>query len=123
MKTFLEPLTLAEERECVERFQRGDKEARDILIERNLRLVAHIAKKYYSENRDNEDLISIGIVGLIKAVNTYNPVKGNRLVTYASKCIEKAILSGWLRGSGSVFSRGGRMAGMEERIIVYDCDN
>ncbi len=94
MKTFLEPLTLAEERECVERFQRGDKEARDILIERNLRLVAHIAKKYYSENRDNEDLISIGIVGLIKAVNTYNPVKGNRLVTYASKCIEKAILSG-----------------------------
>ena len=93
MKTFLEPLTPAEERECVERFQQGDKEAKDILIERNLRLVAHIAKKYYSENRDNEDLISIGIVGLIKAVNTYNPSRGNRLVTYASKCIEKATPS------------------------------
>ena len=92
MKTFLEPLTPAEERECVERFKQGDKEAKDILIERNLRLVAHIAKKYYSENRDNEDLISIGIVGLIKAVNTYNPSKGNRLVTYASKCIENELL-------------------------------
>ena len=58
MKTFLEPLTPDEERECLERFSRGDKEAKDILIERNLRLVAHIAKKYYSDNRDNEDLIS-----------------------------------------------------------------
>lgn len=92
MKTFLEPLTLAEERECVEKFQNGDKKAKDILIERNLRLVAHIAKKYYSENRDNEDMISIGIIGLIKAVNTYNPSKGNRLVTYASKCIENELL-------------------------------
>ena len=71
---------------------RGDKEAKDILIERNLRLVAHIAKKYYSDNRDNEDLISIGIIGLIKAVNTYNQDKGNRLVTYASKCIENELL-------------------------------
>ena len=114
MKTFLEPLAPAEERECVERFQQGDKEAKDILIERNLRLVAHIAKKYYSENRDNEDLISIGIVGLIKAVNTYNPSRGNRLVTYASKCIEKAILSRWLRRCKNVYSRGGRMAGLEE---------
>lgn len=92
MKTFLEPLTLAEERECVEKFLNGDEKAKDILIERNLRLVAHIAKKYYSENRDNEDMISIGIIGLIKAVNTYNPSKGNRLVTYASKCIENELL-------------------------------
>ena len=92
MKTFLEPLTPDEERECLERFSRGDKEAKDILIERNLRLVAHIAKKYYSDNRDNEDLISIGIIGLIKAVNTYNQDKGNRLVTYASKCIENELL-------------------------------
>lgn len=92
MQTFLEPLTPDEERECIEKMQSGNKEARDILIERNLRLVAHIAKKYYSENRDADDLISIGIIGLIKAVNTYNPGKGNRLVTYASKCIENELL-------------------------------
>lgn len=99
MKTFLEPLTLAEEQEYVRKMQDGDKEARDILIERNLRLVAHIAKKYYSENRDSEDLISIGIIGLIKGVNTYDPSKGNRLVTYAAKCIEKAIHSIWLQNT------------------------
>lgn len=92
MKTFLEPLTANEEKECIEKITQGNKEAKDILIERNLRLVAHIAKKYYGENRDNEDLISIGIIGLIKAVNTYNPQKGNRLVTYASKCIENELL-------------------------------
>jgi RNA polymerase sporulation-specific sigma factor len=92
VKTFPEPLTPEEERKCIERFRQGDKEAKDILIERNLRLVAHIAKKYYSENRENEELISIGIIGLIKAVNTYNPTKGNRLVTYASKCIENELL-------------------------------
>lgn len=93
MKTFPEPLTPEEEREYIARMQEGDKEAKDILVERNLRLVAHIAKKYYGENRDNDDLISIGIIGLIKAVNTYNPTKGNRLVTYAAKCIEKATPS------------------------------
>lgn len=92
MKTFLEPLTQEEENMYVDRFQNGDKKAKDILIERNLRLVAHIAKKYYSENRENEELLSIGIIGLIKAVNTYNPGKGNRLVTYASKCIENELL-------------------------------
>lgn len=92
MKTFLEPLTPEEERDCIEKMQEGDKAARDILVERNLRLVAHIAKKYHGENRDSDDLISIGIIGLIKAVNTYNPGKGNRLVTYASKCIENELL-------------------------------
>lgn len=97
MKTFLEPLTPDEEKKCIERMQLGDKEARDILIERNLRLVAHIAKKYYGDNRDNDDLISIGIIGLIKAVNTYNPSKGNRLATYAAKCIENELLM-MLRG-------------------------
>lgn len=97
MKSFLEPLTPTEENHWIERFQNGDKEAKDILIERNLRLVAHIAKKYYSENRENEELISIGIIGLIKAVNTYNPQKGKRLVTYASKCIENELLM-MLRG-------------------------
>lgn len=97
MQTFLEPLTPDEERVCIERMQNGDKEAKDILVERNLRLVAHIAKKYYSDSRDSEDLISIGIIGLIKAINTYNPTKGSRLVTYASKCIENELLM-MLRG-------------------------
>lgn len=97
MQTFLEPLTPDEERVCIEKMQQGDKEAKDILVERNLRLVAHIAKKYYSDTRDPEDLISIGIIGLIKAINTYNPTKGSRLVTYASKCIENELLM-MLRG-------------------------
>lgn len=97
MKTFLEPLTPEEEKVWIDRLSEGDKEAKDILIERNLRLVAHIAKKYYGENRDIDDLLSIGIIGLIKAVNTYNPTKGNRLVTYASKCIENELLM-MLRG-------------------------
>ena len=114
MKTFLEPLTPEEERVWIARLQEGDKTAKDILVERNLRLVAHIAKKYHGENRDSDDLISVGIIGLIKAINTYNPGKGNRLVTYASKCIEKAILSRWLRRCKNVYSRGGRMAGLEE---------
>lgn len=92
MKTFQEPLTSQEEKKWIDRLEKGDKEAKDVLIERNLRLVAHIAKKYYGENRDLDDLISIGIIGLIKAVNTYNPKKGNRLVTYASKCIENELL-------------------------------
>lgn len=92
MKTFLEPLTPDEEKIYIEKMRLGDKKAKDILIERNLRLVAHVVKKYYDENRENQDLISIGIVGLIKAVNTYNPDKGNRLVTYAAKCIENELL-------------------------------
>lgn len=92
MKTFLEPLTPAEERVWIEKLEKGDKEAKDILIERNLRLVAHIAKKYSGENRDSDDLISIGIIGLIKAVNTFNTGKGSRLATYAAKCIENELL-------------------------------
>ena len=92
MKTFLPPLNSQEEKQYIERLQKGDKNARDILIERNLRLVAHIAKKYQSDTRDNEDLISIGTVGLIKAINTYNPVKGNKLATYAAKCIDNELL-------------------------------
>lgn len=87
----MEPLTPDEEKIYIEKMRLGDKKAKDILIERNLRLVAHVVKKYYDENRENQDLISIGIVGLIKAVNTYNPDKGNRLVTYAAKCIENTI--------------------------------
>ena len=97
MISFPKPLTLEEEQEYLQKMKAGDKEATDILIERNQRLVAHIAKKYYSENRDHEDLLSIGTIGLIKAVQTYNPDKGNRLVTYASKCIENELLM-MLRG-------------------------
>ena len=92
MKTFPEPLTPEEEREYIARMQEGDKEAKDILVERNLRLVAHIAKKYYGENRDNDDLISIGIIGLIKAVMTFDSEKNNRLATYAARCIENELL-------------------------------
>ena len=97
MRTFPEPLTAEEEKQCLQRMKSGEKKARDLLIEKNLRLVAHIAKKYYAENRENEELISIGTIGLIKAVNTYNPEKGNRLVTYAAKCIENELLM-MLRG-------------------------
>ncbi len=97
MKTFPEPLTPEEEKYYIKRLKANDNNAKDILIERNLRLVAHIAKKYYGDNRDVDDLISIGIIGLIKAVNTYNPDKGNRLVTYAAKCIENELLM-MLRG-------------------------
>lgn len=92
MKTFLEPLTREEEVEYLHRWKEGDQKAKDILIERNLRLVAHIAKKYHQGEREMEELISIGTVGLIKAIQTFDYTKGNRLVTYASKCIENEIL-------------------------------
>ena len=77
----------------LERYAQGDMEARNILIERNLRLVAHIIKKYYTQTSDQEDLISIGTIGLIKGISSYNPEKGARLATYAARCIENAILS------------------------------
>ena len=91
--SFPKPLTAEEERMYLQRSAAGDLEARNILIERNLRLVAHIMKKYYSQSADQEDLISIGTIGLIKAVNTFQPDKKIRLATYASRCIENAILS------------------------------
>ena len=91
--SFPRPLTAREEREYLERMKRGDTQARGILIERNLRLVAHIIKKYYSSASDQEDLISIGTVGLIKAVGTFDYSKGTRFATYASRCIEKPIPS------------------------------
>ena len=92
--TFPRPLTKEEENRCVERWvEQGDLEARNTLIEHNLRLVAHVIKKYYSSAEDMDDLISIGTIGLIKGINTYRPDKGVRLATYASRCIENAILS------------------------------
>ncbi|MBQ6811036.1 MAG: RNA polymerase sporulation sigma factor SigK [Firmicutes bacterium] len=90
--TFPKPLTLAEERYYLEQFKKGDIEARNILIERNLRLVAYIIKKYYATSKDQDDLISIGTIGLIKGVSTFDQQKGARLATYAARCIENEIL-------------------------------
>jgi len=90
--SFPEPLCAAEEAACLARMAAGDAAARNKLIEHNLRLVAHIAKKYVSPRRDNDDLISIGTVGLIKAVSTFDQHKSSTLATYASRCIENEIL-------------------------------
>lgn len=90
--SFPKPLTQAEEDMYIAKMQEGDDEARSILIERNLRLVAHIIKKYYANAKDQDDLVSIGTIGLIKAVSTFNGGKGTRLATYASRCIENEIL-------------------------------
>ena len=105
MKAFPNPLTPAEEKKYIQRYTEGDLEAKHILIERNLRLVAHvirkyqnirlvahIVKKYNSPDRDLDDLISIGTIGLIKAVITFDPEKGNRLAAYASRCVENEVL-------------------------------
>ena len=90
--SFPKPLSRAEEQEYLARWAQGDVEARNLLVEHNLRLVAHIMKKYYTQTDDVDDLISIGTIGLIKGVNTYKPDKGVRLATYASRCIENEIL-------------------------------
>lgn len=97
MVAFKEPLTLEEETYYLSEFRKGSEKARSILIEHNLRLVAHIAKKYTGNSREVEDMLSIGTIGLIKAVNTFSEEKGNKLVTYASRCIENEILM-FLRG-------------------------
>ena len=101
--SFPRPLSAAEEQRCLERYAQGDMEARRQLIEHNLRLVAHIVKKYYTQTDDQEDLISIGTIGLIKGINSFDPSKGARLATYAARCIENAILS-LMRFSGGCFS-------------------
>ena len=93
--SFPKPLTAEEERIYLKRSAEGDLEARNILIERNLRLVAHIMKKYYSQSADQEDLISIGTIGLIKGISTFDASKGARLATYAARCVENAILTQW----------------------------
>lgn len=91
--SFPKPLSRAEEEKYLKLWEEGDTEARNILIEHNMRLVAHIIKKYYSQPQDADDLISIGTIGLIKGINTYRADRGVRLATYASRCIENAILS------------------------------
>lgn len=89
---FPEPLNTKEEKEYLERMKNGDEDAKKILIERNLRLVAHIAKKYSSTGIEIDDLISIGSIGLIKGINSFNPDKSIKIATYAAKCIENEIL-------------------------------
>lgn len=90
--SFPQPLSAEEEQKYIEAFRNGDEEARNILIERNLRLVAHIVKKYSTYNGDSDDLISIGTIGLIKAISTFDPSKGTKLATYAARCIDNEIL-------------------------------
>ena len=90
--SFPKPLSARQEQECFEKMAAGDMEARSLLIEHNLRLVAHIIKKYYASTSDQEDLISIGTIGLIKAISTFNYSKGTKFATYASRCIENEIL-------------------------------
>ncbi|HIQ92630.1 MAG TPA: RNA polymerase sporulation sigma factor SigK [Candidatus Copromonas avistercoris] len=109
LKTFLQPLSAREERECLKRYKEGDQEAREILINRNMRLVAHVIKKYQSPDYEMEDLLSVGTIGLIKAVNTFDPNKGSRLATYAAKCVENEILM--LFRAGKKFSR---------EVSIYD---
>ena len=92
MKSFQSPLSTLEERQYLEELKNGSEQAKSVLIERNLRLVAHIARKYQGAQEDMEDLISIGTIGLIKAINTFNPDKKIKLATYASRCIENEIL-------------------------------
>ena len=91
--SFPKALSPDEEAELIKRTENGDREARSKLIEHNLRLVAHVAKKYYGSGADQDDLISIGTIGLIKAVSSFNSGKGIRLATYAARCIENATLS------------------------------
>lgn len=92
MKTFKKPLSPEEEKYYLEKYKEGDTAARNLLIEHNLRLVAHIAKKYQAPEHDTDDLISIGIIGLIKAVMTFDSGKNNKLATYAARCIENELL-------------------------------
>ena len=101
---FPEPLSVTEEAEYLEKYRNGDESAKKVLIERNLRLVAHVAKKYANSQTDQEDIISIGTIGLIKGINSFNGGKGTRLSTYVARCIENAILTCWKQMRQSVSS-------------------
>lgn len=89
---FPEPLTKEEEQEALKRLEQGDEEARNLLIEKNLRLVVHVCKKYTNVKVDQDDLLSIGTIGLIKGINSFNLKKGSKLSTYVSKCIDNEVL-------------------------------
>lgn len=92
LKAFQKPLSISQEKYYLQKYQEGDSQAKNILIEHNLRLVAHVVKKYQGTGEDTDDLISIGTIGLIKAVTTFNPQKASRLSTYAARCIENELL-------------------------------
>ncbi len=109
MKSFPKPLSTKEESDYLQRCKEGDKAARDKLIEHNLRLVAHIVKKYNMIDKETDDLISIGTIGLIKAIDTFDDEKGIRLATYASRCIENELL---------MMLRGGRH--LSKEVFLYD---
>ena len=108
--SFPQPLTEEEEKGYLARSAQGDLEARNILVERNLRLVAHIMKKYYAQTADQEDLISIGTIGLIKGITTFDPGKGARLATYAARCVENEIL---------MYFRAGRKSAQDVSLSDY----
>ncbi len=93
MSSFPKPLSAEEEKECFLKMKKGDDSAREKLILHNLRLVAHIVKKYYTSSENQDDLISIGTVGLIKAVDSYNVENGTRFATYAGKCLQNSIIT------------------------------
>ncbi|MDR1664426.1 MAG: flagellar biosynthesis protein FliA [Clostridiales bacterium] len=91
--SFPKPLSADEEQKYLRAYANGDEDAKNILVERNLRLVAHVVKKYGNHNKENEDMISVGTIGLIKAITSYRPDKGTRLATYAARCIDNAMLT------------------------------
>ena len=93
LNSFPKPLSASKEKELLIKMKDGDKEARSLLIEHNLRLVSHIIKKYYANYDEQEDLVSIGTIGLIKAIDSFDVDKGIRLATYAARCVENAILT------------------------------
>ena len=95
ISSFPQPLTAEEEKYYLEQLGKGSEEAKDVLIERNLRLVAHIVKKYTNLNKDMDDLISTGTIGLIKGITSFDTSKGTKLATYAARCIENATITQW----------------------------
>ena len=121
--SFPRALGAEEERRLVERSLAGDMDARNLLIEHNLRLVAHVVKKYYTAGTDTEDLISIGTIGLIKGVNTYRPDKGVRLATYSARCVENEILMYFRslrKSSGDTDSEGNSLSLMDVLAVEDD---
>ena len=120
--SFPKPLSARDEIAAFEAMKNGDMAARDKLIRHNLRLVAHIVKKYYASSTDQEDLISIGTIGLIKAVNSFDNTKGARFATYAARCIENAILPQMRRETGREYKRA-RSWRLKQKTAPEECSS
>ena len=120
--SFPRPLSAREETEAFSALRAGDPAAREKLIRHNLRLVAHIVKKYYASSTDQEDLISIGTIGLIKAVNSFDNTKGARFATYAARCIENAILPQMRRETGREYKRA-RSWRLKQKTAPEECSS